>query len=302
MARYDPTDMLFFARAAERGSMSAAARALAVSKASVSRAVARLESALDARLLERSSRHFTVTEVGRIFLEHCRRVADEIEAAEAAVGHFQGEVRGHLRVAVPLVFGRFVLAPILPRFLQTYPDLSVELQLTNRTVDPIEEGYDLIVRAGPLADSSLLSRRIGESRYVAMAAPSYLERTGLPRHPNDLAGRPVLDLFDGARRHEWSFTRGNEAANVEVSVRLDLNDAVIRRDAAIEGLGVALLPEWICRQSAEEGKLSRVCPEWTSTRVRVLSALWPSRRNPSPRLRAFLSFLTDSLAHDAPGR
>ncbi|CAN5548073.1 LysR family transcriptional regulator [soil metagenome] len=293
MARYDPGDMLLFAKVAELRSMTGAARALSKPKASVSRAVGRLESALNARLLERSSRHLGLTEVGRVFLPHCQRVSEEIEEAEAAVGELTTSVKGLLRVAVPVTFGRSVLSPVLPRFLSAYPDLQMELELTNRTVDPIEEGFDLIVRPGPLADSSLMVRELGQAVYCAVASPAYLRSQAPIDGPAGLATHRVLDLFAGAPQHRWEFERRGETVGVEVRPRLDLNDAHMRCDAAEAGLGVALVPYPLCRRAVAEGRLSWVFDDWTSTRIAHLFALWPSRRNPSPRLRAFLDFLCD---------
>lgn len=295
MTRYDPRDMLLFAKVADLSSISAAARALSTSKATVSRSVSRLESALNARLLERSSRHLVLTEVGRIFLAHCRKVAEEIESAESAVGELQAAVRGHLRVAVPLVFGRAVLAPALSRVLSSHPEVRMEVRLTNRRVDPIEEGFDLVVRVGPQPDSSLLMRELGRALHAVYASPAYLRKHPKINHPGDLQAHAALDVLEGAEAIEWGFQRGEETVRVRIVPRLDLNDAVIRRDAAIEGLGVALLPSWICSEAEADGRLVRVCADWESTRVNHLFALWPSRRNALPRLRAFLDFLVSAM-------
>jgi LysR family transcriptional regulator, regulator for bpeEF and oprC len=295
MSRYDPRDMLVFAKVADLSSISAAARALGTSKASVSRSVSRLEAALNARLLERSPRHLAVTEVGRIFLAYCRKVAEEIEAAESAVGELQAAVRGHLRVAVPLVFGRAVLAPALPRFLIQHPEVNMEVRLTNRRVDPIEEGFDLVVRVGPQPDSSLLMRELGRALHGIYASPGYLRRAGGIEHPSELQSHAVLDVSDGADHIEWGFQRGETLVRVPVTPRLDLNDAVIRRDAAIEDLGVALLPSWLCSEAVADGCLVPLCTDWESTRVNHIVALWPGRRNALPRLRAFLDFLAASM-------
>jgi DNA-binding transcriptional LysR family regulator len=295
MIRYDPRDMLLFAKVADLSSISAAARALSTSKATVSRSVSRLESALNARLLERSSRHLVLTEVGRIFLAYCRKVAEEIESAESAVGELQAAVRGHLRVAVPLVFGRAVLAPALSRFLSSHPEVRMEVRLTNRRVDPIEEGFDLVVRVGTQPDSSLLMRELGRALHAVYASPAYLRKHPKINHPDDLQAHAALDVLEGAEAIEWGFQCGEETARVRIVPRLDLNDAVIRRDAAIEGLGVALLPSWICSEAEADGRLVRVCADWESTRVNHLFALWPSRRNALPRLRAFLDFLVSAM-------
>jgi LysR family transcriptional regulator for bpeEF and oprC len=293
--RYNPGDMLTFAKVAELRSMSAAGRALDLPKATVSRAVARLETGLGARLLERSSRHLALTETGTVFLRHCQRVAEEIEEAEAAVGELQSTVRGLLRVAAPVTFGRAVLTGLLPGFLQAYPELRMELELTNRTVDPIEEGFDLIVRPGPLADSSLMARELGQGPYGAVASPGYLQGHPPIRHPQDLQTHGVIDFFAGVSPQCWGFERNGDEVQVSVQARLDLNDASMRRDAAIAGVGVALVPLLLCHEAIAAGQLRHVFEDWKSTRVAHLYALWPSRRNQSPRLRAFLDFLRGSV-------
>ncbi len=298
MKRYSPDDMLVFAKVAELLSMSGAARAMSISKASVSRTIARLEDALSARLLERSSRHVSITEVGRTFLVYCLRIREEVEAADAAVGELQESVRGHLRVAVPLLFGRSVVGPALPRFLMVYPEVRVELQITNRTIDPIEEGLDLVVRIGQQPDSSLLTRELGRARYGAFASPVYLEQHKAITHPEQISGHGVLDVFNSADQQEWTFEQLGKKTSVYVFPKLNLNDAVIRRDAAIAGVGITLVPSWICKDAVNTGRLKVLCPDWTCTRISTISALWPNRRNTLPRLRAFIDFLAEIVPQE----
>ncbi len=298
MKRYDPGDMLVFAKVADLLSISGAARALSISKASVSRTITRLEEALSTRLLERSSRHVNITEVGRTFLIYCRRVREEVEAAEAAVGELQASVKGLLRVAVPLVFGRSVVGPALPRFMLAHPDVQMELQVTDRTIDPIEEGFDLVVRIGPQPDSSLLTRELGRAPYGAFASASYLARHEPIHHPEQIAAHAVIDVFNSAEKREWIFERRGEKTSVPVLPRLDLNDAVIRRDVAMAGVGIALVPSWMCQEAVDDGRLVSICPDWTCTRISVISALWPSRRNTLPRLRAFVDFLAEIVPQE----
>lgn len=298
MTHCNPADMLVFARVAELRSISGASRAIPMSKASVSRAVTRLEDALGVRLLERTSRHVVVTEIGRGFLLHCRRVREEIESAEAAVGELRGSVQGQLRVAVPLVFGRSVLAPVLSRFLLAHPKLRLELQITNRIVDPIEEGFDLVVRIGEQPDSSLLQRELGRARYGVFASPDHVARHGPFTVPGDLSGHAVLDVFNGMERAEWKFSQGAERFGVEVVPRLDLNDAVIRREVALDGVGIAMLPMWICADAVAQGRLLRLLPDFACERVSVISALWPSRRHALPRLRALIDFLAEIVPQE----
>lgn len=295
MAQCNPNDMLLFAKAAELRSISAAARASGKPKATVSRAVARLEEALNARLLERSSRHVVLTENGQVFLTHCQRVAEELQAGEAAVGELQHSVRGLLRVAVPTTFGRALLAPTLPRFLLEYPDIRLELRLTHKSFDPIGEGFDVVVRPGPLPDSGLMSRELGRNVYGVYASPAYLATRPLIVEPQDLSSHRVLDAFAGAESTTWEFARDGAVARVEVRPRVDLNDAVMRRDCAIDGVGIAMLPTWMCNEAIAAHLLQPVIPGWHSLRSIEVFALWPSRRHVSPRLRVFLDYLAEAI-------
>jgi DNA-binding transcriptional LysR family regulator len=295
MNHCDPNDMLLFAKAAQLQSISAAARALGRPKATLSRAVVRLETALNTRLLERSARQVVLTQTGRIFLAHCERVTDEVEAAEARVGEFQGAVRGLLRVAVPITFGRAQLSPIIPRLLQKYPELRVEVRLTDRAFDPIDDGFDVVVRPGPLGASSLTARELGRANYALYASPNYLATHAPILHPNDLADHAVLAAGEGEDNTVWSFESRGQRLDVRVVPRVDINDAVMRRDAAIEGLGVALAPTSICAEAVRASRLRVVLAQWKPLRTATVYALWPSRRHVSPRLRAFLDFLADEI-------
>lgn len=295
MSRYNPGDMVVFAKVAESRGISSAARALNRPKATVSRAVSRLEDALGVRLIERSSRHLSLTEVGKKFLVYCQRVEREISEAEAVVESMKGSVSGVLRVAVPLVFGRSVLAQVLPRFMAAYPDLRLHIKITDRTIHPIEEGFDVVIRASPLEDSSLISRLLGEAYYAAYASPQYLAEHAPITRPAQLANHNLLDYLDGADSREREFEYDGVIEKVLCQAHLDLNDAVTRRDAAIRGLGIAVLPGSTCREAVANGELIRVLPDWTMKRGVRIYALWPSRRNLLPRLRIFVDFLANEV-------
>ncbi len=294
-AEYNPRDMMLFAKVAECQSISAAARALKRPKASVSRAVARLEDALGVRLVERSSRHLSLTEIGEMFLVHCQRVAEELSEAEATVENMKGTVSGVLRVAVPIVFGRLVLSPILPKFVSAYPQLRCEIKITDRLIDPVEAGFDLVIRASPLEDSALISRLLGEAPYGVFASPEYLAQFPPLTDPGQLADHKLIDLFDGATTKLMEFRRGGVAESVKVNCHVDINDATMRRDIAIQGIGVAVLPSSTCREAVQSGKLVRILSDCELNRVARLYALWPSRRNLLPRLRVFVDFLAEHV-------
>jgi LysR family transcriptional regulator for bpeEF and oprC len=288
----DPKYLLIFAKVVECGGITAAARVLGIPKATVSRAVTRIEKDLATRLLERSSRKIRLTESGNILFEHCQRIAEEIGRAEAAVGSLEGVVRGKLRIAAPFTFGHFLLSPILPDFLAQNPDVQTEVELTNRRVDPVEEAFDLVVRVGAIEDTTMIAKTVGEVLFGLFASPKYLKRDIPLRRPADLDRHALIGSLSTGERNIWKFVKGNEKASIRVvNARLDVNDPMVRLDAALAGVGIALLPLWMARGHEKKGKLRRLLPEWqaeTTTRVHVL---YPSRRSLTPKSRAFMTFL-----------
>jgi DNA-binding transcriptional LysR family regulator len=291
----NPKHLVLFAKVVELGGIRSAGRVLSIPKTTISRAIMQLETTLGARLMERSPRKIRLTELGEVFFQHCQRIAQEIEEAEAAVGTLRGAARGRLRVAAPATFGRSLLSPAVSGFLQTYPDISLELELTNRKVDPAEEGFDFVIRLGPLGDSSLIARDLGALRYALCASPRYLQRSAVIGHPHDLEPYPVIDFFSGAERHVWTFVRKEEMVKIEVTPRLTANDPMVRRDAAVAGLGIALLPIWLFRAEARAKRLTMLLPEWHPAASTRIYALYPSRRSLTPKSRAFLSFLEQEV-------
>lgn len=299
----DPKLFMLFAKIVECRGISPAARLLSLPKATLSRGMSKLEAALGTRLVERSARSFRLTEAGATIYRHGQRIAEEVEEARAAAGSLQTVMRGQLRIAAPLTFGRSLLAPVLPGFLMRHPELRVEVELTTRRVDPVEENFDLVIRLGPLADTSLVARPLCAIRFALCASPGYLRARAILRHPDELARHAVIDAFDSAERHNWVFMRGEERAEVGVVPRFDANDPIIRREAAVAGLGVALLPQWLIRDEVERRKLELVLPQWRSSRDSEIYALFPNRRSLSAKSRALLTFLEDEIpARLAGGR
>lgn len=296
--------MLLFAKAAQLHSISAAARMLDKPKSTVSRAIVRLENALGARLMDRSSRRVTLTDAGKIFLRHCYSVAQEVKAGVAAVGELQGDVQGRLHVAVPTTFGLALLSPLLAPFLLAHPDLTLEVRLTDRSKDQIEERFDVIVRPGPLPHSSLIARELGTNRYGVYASPGYLAVQPPILAPDDLSAHRVVDNFSGSDGAWWEFTQQSRHARVQVQPRADINDAMMRREVAIQGVGPAILPTWLARDAVIAGQLRDVLPGWASTRTVPVFALWSGRQHMPPRLRVFIDYLVDAVprqfAQDPP--
>lgn len=291
----DPKHLILFAKVVELGGVRSAGRVLSIPRTTISRAIARLEMTLGTQLIERSPRKIRLTELGEVFFQHCQRVVQDIEEAEAAIGTLRGVARGRLRVAAPVTFGRSLLSPAISGFLQTYPDISLELELTNRKVDPAEEGFDFVIRLGPLEDSSLIAKDLGSLRYVVCASPAYLKRSARIDHPHDLQRHTIIDFLEGRERHIWTFQRNAETLDIEVTPRLDANDPVVRRDAAVAGLGIALLPNWLFEADARAKRLTMLLHEWRPAANTRLYALYPSRRSLTPKSRAFLSFLQQTI-------
>ena len=283
------TGMQVFARVAALGSFSAAWRALGLSQTGVTKHVAALEARLGTRLLHRTTRRLTLTETGRSYLEACERILAEIAEAEALVGAEGVEAHGTLRLNVPLSFGVREIAPALAAFSAAHPALTIELGLNDRRVDLIEEGWDLAVRIGSLADSGLIARRLASSRLVVCAAPAYLDRHGTPRRPEELKGHNCLGytLSDASG---WRF--GDQAYPVSGTLRAPNGAALVA--AAVAGLGLVYQPTFLVAEALRAGTLVALdlgapCP------TLPIHALMPPGRRPA-KTRAFVEYLAERFA------
>jgi DNA-binding transcriptional LysR family regulator len=281
--------MQVFARVAALGSFSAAGRALGLSQTGVTKHVAALEARLGTRLLHRTTRRLTLTETGRSYLEACERILAEIAEAEALVGAEGVEAHGTLRLNVPLSFGVREIAPALAAFSAAHPALTIELGLNDRRVDLIEEGWDLAVRIGSLADSGLIARRLASSRLVVCAAPAYLDRHGTPRRPEELKGHNCLGytLSDASG---WRF--GDQAYPVSGTLRAPNGAALVA--AAVAGLGLVYQPTFLVAEALRAGTLVALdlgapCP------TLPIHALMPPGRRPA-KTRAFVDYLAERFA------
>jgi DNA-binding transcriptional LysR family regulator len=283
-----------FAAVVEAGSFTAAAAGLGMTKSAVSKAVSRLEARLGARLLNRTTRRLRLTEAGRSFHERCVRILAEAEEAEQAVSDLQLAPRGTLRINAPVIFGMQYLAALLPDFMVRYPDLAVEVSLNDRYVDLVEEGYDVAVRIGRLADSSLVARRLCESRHVVCAAPGYWERRGRPGRPADLAAHDCLLYSYLSTGDQWRFEGPDGPVSVRVSGPLSSNNGDVLRVAALAGRGVVLLPLFSCGRDLAAGRLEAALAEFVCP-AGGLHAVYPPDRRPPAKVRAFVDFLVARL-------
>ena len=283
------TGMQVFCRVAALGSFSAAGRALGLSQTGVTKHVAALEARLGTRLLHRTTRRLTLTETGRTYLEACERILAEIDEAEAAAGAEGVEAHGTLRLNVPLSFGVREIAPALAEFSAVHPALTIELGLNDRRVDLIEEGWDLAVRIGTLADSGLIARRLTSSRLVACGAPAYFERHGTPRRPEELKNHNCLGytLSDSSG---WRF--GEQAYPVSGPLRAP-NGAALTA-AAVAGLGLIYQPTFLVAQALRAGTLV-LLDFGAPSPVLPIHALMPPGRRPA-KTRAFVEFLVQRFA------
>jgi DNA-binding transcriptional LysR family regulator len=292
----DLNDVLVFSKVAELGSFTAAAHRLGLPKSSVSARVARLEARLGTRLLERSTRKLRLTPVGARYHEHAKRVLLELEEASAAVERFRAQPSGLLRVSASVVMGQALLQPIVNEYLQRHPQVQLFVDLSNRQVDLLAEGFDVAIRAGKLADSNLVARRLGHAGARLFASPAYLMRRGVPKEPAALAGHELLEGSPGPQADAWTLRHDTDARTVRVGAtfRLVANDTPMLQAAAVDGLGIASLATFAAQADVAAGRLRVVLPQW-STRQLDIHAVFPSFRSLTPSLRAFVDLVAERL-------
>jgi DNA-binding transcriptional LysR family regulator len=292
----DLNDLQFFAAVVDHGGFAPAGRALGVQKSKLSRRILLLEERLGVRLLNRSSRRFSVTEIGREFYERCRAVLVEAEAAEQIVAEVRAEPRGVVRVSCPTALLSFQFGELVSRFMKENPAVEVHLESTNRRVDVIAEGFDLAIRVRfpPLEPTDLVMRRLDESTQCLVAAPS-LVAAGIAS-PADLRNLPSLDLGPAHRDHSWQLHHADgQVATIPHVPRLVTDDMSVLRDAAIAGVGAVQLPTIFIWNDVRAGRLVHVVPDWRP-RAGIVHAVFPSRRGLLPSVRALVEFLANECA------
>lgn len=289
--------MAIFAHVAETGSFSAAARRLGMSRSALSKAVAKLEKELGARLLNRSTRHLSMTEVGTAYVEHCSRILDEAVRAEQVVDHLHAQPRGVLKVAASVAFGTLHVAPALADFLGRYPELDIDMTITDRAIDLAEEGCDVVVRVARDLPPNLVARRLAPVRRKLCATPAYFGKHGVPRIPQDLAHHNCLDYTHSGEQGLWRFTGPEGDIAVPVSGRLRINDDEALSQAVLGGLGLALLPTFIIGKDLQAGRLRAALSEYIPVERHVYALYLPTRHLPA-KVRAFIDFLLERFGPD----
>jgi DNA-binding transcriptional LysR family regulator len=292
----DFNDLKLFVRIARLGSISAAARDLGLTPAGASARLAAFERRLGARLLHRTTRQATPTVDGLAFLPHAEHVLDAAEAARAALGREQAAPRGTLRIAAPASFARMHIVPGLPDFCGRYPDLVLDLRLSDSVVDLVEGAFDVAVRYAELGDSSFIARRLAPDRRVLVASPEYLSRRGRPRTPDDLAEHACLVV---GTLDLWTFLGEDRQPIVrKVSPVLRINDGEAVREAACAGLGIGWMATWCAADELRSGALVPALAEYSLVSSQTLWALYPSSRELAPKVRAFIDWMVDRIGPD----
>lgn len=289
----DPGDLLLFAQAVENGGFAAAARRLNLPKSTLSKRLAALEAALGARLVHRTSRSFVLTDIGRELYQHARAILIEVESAQAAVQRRLAEPSGVVRLTAPIPTVQFQLAEQLPRLAKTYPKLRLVLHASDRFVDLAQEGFDIAIRShfAPLPDSGLVQRRLRVQPILLVASPRYLAEHGEPARPEDLTTHDGLVAGEAASTWRLRHDDGREIA-VAPRLRMAADESTVLLKAAVSALGVAPLPDHMCRDHLESGALARVLPGWRAGEV-TTTILTLHRRGQLPAVRAVVDFLAN---------
>lgn len=291
----DLNELAIFAKVVEAGGFTAAADALGLPKSTVSRKVSQLESRLGVRLLQRTTRKVKPTELGAAYFERCARILAEAEEAERSVSQEQETPRGLLRVSAPVETGTAPLGALMAEYLELFPQVQLEMDLSNRMVDLVEEGYDIAIRAGNLPDSSLVARRLGTARFIVSASPAYLEQHGRPETPDDLKRHHCLLYGRGGQGFTFRFQGPNVLASVHLHGRFVANNHDVLRNAAQTGLGVAIMPNNLCIQAIRDGSLVSLLNGWNLPEHGIY-AVYPSPRHLTPKVRSFVDFLSERLS------
>lgn len=281
-----------FVQAVDAGGFTEAGRKLGLSASAVSKAVARLEDRLGARLFHRSTRSITLTPEGSMFLERCRRIICEYEAAELELSRTQAVPQGRLRISLPSL--SMVSIPKLVAFKQLHPLVELELDATDRVVDVISEGFDAVIRTGEHSDSRLMTRTLGHFRRAIVGSPDYFRKTGTPQTPEDLTRHACLvyRYASTGKLDQWPLTRKGEPVPIDMPISVVTNALEAQIGLAENSLGIACVPDLSVTEQLERGSLVRVLDSYLETRTK-LSVMWPTSRHASPKLRAFVTFAAD---------
>src|SRR5882757_6846399 len=284
-----------FTKVVERGSFSAAGRELRLSRSAISKYVRELEEELSVQLLNRTTRSVSPTENGQAYYERCIAILAELEEADLAVSRLQAEPRGLLRVNAPMSFGTLHLGRVVADFMAKFPELQIQLVLSDQQIDPVQEGFDITLRIADLPSSSLIARKIVTINRAICAAPTYLDRHGTPGHPNDLRNHACLSYGHLATGNQWKLTGSDGDHWVQTPWTLCTNNAEVLRDAAVKGRGIALLPTFIAGADLRSGALRSILAKYKAPEL-ALYAVYAPTRHLSVKVRVFIDFLVERFS------
>jgi DNA-binding transcriptional LysR family regulator len=284
--------MEIFVRIVETGSFSAVAREVGMTQPTVSKQMTALEQGLKTRLLNRSTRSLSLTEAGTAYYEHCRQIIDQVRAAEISLGALQGTLGGTLSINSSVAFGQMFLARLIFDFQTLHPELSVLFTLNDRYIDLVQEGIDVAIRFGRLADSSLVARHLAGSPVAVVASPAYLEQRGVPQHPTELTKHHCLHYVHLSTGNEWVFPAADGEIRVRITARFRSNNGYALRDAMLAGHGFAIMPLIFIQEELSRGAAVPVLQEYTSRPLPV-NAVYPSGRYVSAKVRSFVDYLQE---------
>ena len=289
--------MEVFVQVVDAGGFTRAADNLQLPKATVSTLVRNLEAALAVKLLNRTTRQISLTADGAAYYERCVRILSEVRDAEDSLSKTHSSPSGRLRIDVPSALGRHLLMPSLPQFLARYPDIHLEVGCSDRPVDLIEEGVDLAVRGGILADSTLIARRIGLIHFVTCAAPSYVALHGRPQHPRDLLQHECVNYFSAktGKIFEWDFAKDGERIQMRVPGRIAVNDSNAYMTATLSGMGIAQMAAFVICPYLQSGELELLLEDWTIDPL-PLHVVYPENRHLSAKVRVFVEWISELFA------
>lgn len=293
----DLNDMLYFAEVVDQGGFAAAGRALGVPKSKLSRRVAELEARLGVRLLHRTTRKLSLTQAGELFHRHCAAMRDEAQAAADAVAQVQQSPRGTVRVVCPITLAQSNVGRVIAQFAGLCPEVRIQMQVSNRVVDLVEEGVDVALRVRPtLEDSgSLVVKRLGETETVLVCTPEQLQRQGRPEGVEDLRRLDTVAMGAVDGRTTWRLLGpGGAEFSLQHSPRLVADDLLTLKGAVLHGVGMSMIPDYLCSESIANGRLVQVLPGWGPPRG-VVHAVFPSRRGMIPAVRSFLDYLGEHV-------
>jgi DNA-binding transcriptional LysR family regulator len=294
------TSLAVFVAAVEEGSLAAAARRFGLSAAMAGKHLSAVESDLNARLLQRTTRRLNLTDVGQTYYRRCKRILEEFDEANREASDAQGSARGLLKIAAPVTFGAMHLGDVVGRYLEAHPKVNVEILLNDHFVDLIEAGVDLAVRIGRLPDSDLVARRLAPCRMVACASPTYLARHGTPRSPEDLRQRSRLAFSAAVSSGDWTFTDADGRAHViEEPPRMLANNVQMLLNAAIAGAGIAYGPTFVFGEQLARGELVALLPEYRTSGL-AIHAVYPTARHVSLKARRFIDDLAEAFGANPP--